>query len=257
MKTTLPDREPVNWLSVITYYVLACAISWPFFWWRDVETASFNAWELPFIVKTWTYMWGPGIAVLIVSFLFKQNRQHPNRVSLFGTSAWKSALYWFVPFILLAIPGLDNSWGMNKHLFPIAAMGCLGFISIIGEDLGWSYFLKNALLGLSPVKRSILIGAMWELWHFTNRTTHKTVLQAILTVLFMMAVLILLIHLMSKITDRTQSLITAVTAHMWLNVLVENGCTPVYIVFGISLVFWTLMLIYWKRPEPRTEQQPV
>jgi membrane protease YdiL (CAAX protease family) len=159
-----------------------------------------------------------------------------------------------VPFLLLAVPGIENSWNLNPHLFPIVAMGLLGFISIIGEDMGWSLFLKNALIHLSPLKRSILIGVLWELWHFTNRTAHKTPIHAIASVSIMMAFLIALTLVLNKITDRTKSLITAITIHMWINVLAENGSPAVYIVFGISLVFWTIMYLKWDHPIWRTKK---
>lgn len=247
---TSSPAPKINRTVIIVFYVLACLISWPFFWWRDIHPESWRAWELPSIVKTWTFMWGPGLAMIIVTLLFKNVRQQkdPRRVSLFGTSPVKSLLFWFVPFMMLAIPGLENPWGMNPHVFPLVAMGCLGFISIVGEDSGWSYFMKNALIDVSPVKRAIIIGAMWELWHFTNRTANKDVIGAVIVVGTMMIFLIVLTYFMGKITDRTKSLITAVTVHMWINVLVENGSKPVYIVFAISLVFWTIMFITWDKP---------
>ena len=249
MEQLLTDSsQKTNWKHIIVFYILACAIAWPFFWWRDVNPESWGSWQLSPIVKTWTYMWGPGIAVIIVTLLFKEVRTRIKSVTFLGTSAIKSLAFWFVPFLLLAIPGIENSWGMNPHLFPILAMGCLGFISIIGEDSGWSYFLKNEMINISPIKRSIIIGVLWELWHFTNRTANRTIISAVVSVTVMILFLIVLTYIMSKITDRTKSLITAVTIHMWINVLSENGSIPVYIVFGISLLFWTFLFMTWDRP---------
>jgi hypothetical protein len=45
------------------------------------------------------------------------------------------------------------------------------FVSILGEELRWRGFLQDALRPLPPVKRFVLIGVMWEFWHFTTRTT--------------------------------------------------------------------------------------
>lgn len=244
----MDQKEQINWTAVVVYYLLACAISWPFFWWRDLHPESFQEWDLHPIVRTWSFMWGPGIATFVVVVLLYRNQLKMDHITLFGNSVLQSLLCWFVPFIMLAIPGLPNTMGVNPHVFPIVFMGILGFISIVGEDSGWAYFLKNMLIKIPTLKRSILIGALWELWHFTNRTAHKTPMQAVLSVLFMMCFLILLTYIMSKITDRTKSLVTVVTIHMWFNVLVENGCTAVYIVFGLSLVFWTVMYLSWDKP---------
>lgn len=240
-------EEKINWKAVIIYYLLACAISWPFFWWRDMHPESFLAWDIHPIVRTWSFMWGPGIATVVVVLLYR-NKLRMDHITIFGNSVVQSLMCWFVPFILLAIPGIPNRMGMNPHLFPIVYMGGLGFISIVGEDSGWAYFLKNVLISIPALPRSIIIGALWELWHFTNRTAHKAPGQAVMSVLLMMCILILLTWIMSKITDRTRSLVTVVTIHMWFNVLVENGSGPVYIVFGLSLIFWIVMYLSWDKP---------
>lgn len=193
-------------------------------------------------------MWGPGLSTFIVVVLIYRNKLRLDSVSIFGNSVLQSLMFWFVPIIMLSVPGLSNPWKMNPHLFPIVAMGILGFISIVGEDSGWAYFMKNMLVKMPAWQRSIIIGALWELWHFTNRTANKTMGQAITGVLIMMSFLIVLTFIMGKITDRTKSLVTVVTIHMWINVLVENGSIPVFIVFGLSLVFWTFMYLSWDKP---------
>ena len=245
---TQSSETHINWKAAVLFYCLACLIAWPFFWWRDINTDSWNQWHIPGIIKTWTYMWGPGLSVLLVTQVFYRNKLDLTAIGLWGNSLVKSLLFWFFPFLLLSIPGLPNSWGLNPHLFPLAGMGILGFISIIGEDSGWSYFLKNVLIKIPTLQRSMIIGTIWELWHFTNRTAHRRIPQAVIGVGIMIVILIALTYLMSKLTDRTKSLITAVTLHMWVNVLTENGCMSVYIVFVISVIFWILMFIFWDHP---------
>lgn len=65
METLSLQKTKVNWVSVVVYYLLACVVSWPFFWWRDMNPESWKAWGIPGILKTYSYMWGPGIAALI------------------------------------------------------------------------------------------------------------------------------------------------------------------------------------------------
>ena len=91
MKTVNPEKEhKVNWKSVILFYFLACLFSWPFFWWRDIESESWIAWNVPAFIKTGSYMWGPGVAALICFFTFKKS--HKRTITFFGSSFIKSLI---------------------------------------------------------------------------------------------------------------------------------------------------------------------
>src|SRR5688572_18249467 len=96
----------VHWLSVCVYYVLACAISWPFFWWRDMNSEAWRDWQIPQFIKTWSYMWGPGIAALICFFLFRKT--HKKTIRFFGTSLFRSVLFYLMPILGLAIVGVEG-----------------------------------------------------------------------------------------------------------------------------------------------------
>jgi hypothetical protein len=106
-------KQTTNWLSVVTYYTIACLISWPFFWWRDIETESWDLWNVPGLVKTASYMWGPGIAAMICFYLFRKT--HVRTVTFFGTSISKSILFWLVPDIAFSISTLH---GIEALMFP-------------------------------------------------------------------------------------------------------------------------------------------
>ena len=98
-----PRREKpltVNWVAVATFYVLACTVSWPFFWWRDMASESWRAWAVPGPLKTASYMWGPGLAALLCFYLFR--RRHRRTVTMLGTSRWRSLAFYLVPLALLA-----------------------------------------------------------------------------------------------------------------------------------------------------------
>ena len=47
-----------NWRAIAVFYFLACLWLWPFFWWRDIHTTSWNAWHLPEEIKGLTQPWG-------------------------------------------------------------------------------------------------------------------------------------------------------------------------------------------------------
>jgi hypothetical protein len=105
-QTLTSPRTKVNWTSVIVYYVLACAISWPFFWWRDMHNDSWNALHLPGFLKTWFIMWGPGLSALICFALFRKS--HVRNILFFGTSVWRSILFYVLPVLALCIPGIKD-----------------------------------------------------------------------------------------------------------------------------------------------------
>src|SRR5215472_18526155 len=89
-----------NWRAILIFYVLACSFSWPFFWWRDVNTASWKAFPLPEEIKELT--WGPAVAALLVFWLIPATRKWA--VSFFGPS-WRRSTVFFVAPILLAFVG--------------------------------------------------------------------------------------------------------------------------------------------------------
>ena len=143
MEAVVKDgKQKVNWKLVILFYSLACLISWPFFWWRDIESESWMAWNVPGFVKTGSYMWGPGLAALICFLIFKKS--HVRTISFFGTSVTKSLLFWFIPILALSIFSIE---GQEAIAVPIK-----GFLMILGEELGWRGFLQDALCPLTHTK---------------------------------------------------------------------------------------------------------
>lgn len=191
-------------------------------------------------------MWGPGISAIICLFVFRKT--HTKTITFFGTSFLKSLLFYLLPIVALAIAGIGGQ-GMNAHVFPLV-FGLLGFISILGEELGWRGFLQDALQPLSPLKKYILIGTMWELWHFTNRMGHGELLQIIIRLSIWILSLIIISFIIGEATQKSKSVIIAVTLHAWIDILAEFNNTTTFIVFGLSLPFWTYLLYTWEKKIP-------
>jgi membrane protease YdiL (CAAX protease family) len=234
----------VNWKSVLVYYGLACALSWPFFWWRDIHHDSWQRWAVPAFIKTWSYMWGPGLSAIICFFLFRKS--HSRTITLLGTSVAKSLAFYFIPIAALAIVGLRGADSLASHLSPIL-FSAIGFISILGEELGWRGFLQDALRPMNPVKKYLLIGVMWEFWHFTTRTTHGGLLQIMARVGIFLSVVIVLAFLIGKAAEKSKSVTVAVTLHAWFDMLFEFGAWQTYLVFALSVPFWIYMLSAWNK----------
>jgi membrane protease YdiL (CAAX protease family) len=231
-------KQTTNWLSVVTYYLIACLISWPFFWWRDIESESWALWNVPELVKTASYMWGPGIAAIICFFLFRKT--HVRNVTFFGTSITKSLLFWLVPEIAFSISTLHGSEAFT-FLFT-------GFFITLGEELGWRGFLQDALRNITPVKRAIIIGVMWEIWHFTTRMSVGLQISTFVRIGIFIIALSIISYVLIKLTEKTKSLFIPVTVHAWINTLFEYSSTTTFIVFGLSLPFWAYLIWRWEKP---------
>lgn len=232
------SQQRTNWLAVVTFYALACLISWPFFWWRDIESESWALWNAPGFVKTGSYMWGPGIAAIICFFVFRKT--HVRTITFLGTSTIKSLLFWFIPIIALSISSFQGA--------EMLALPFISFIIIMGEELGWRGYLQDALRHISPIKRAIIIGTLWELWHFTNRMSSGLQIATFIRVGIFIVALTIISFLLDKLTNKTKSLVMAVTVHSWINILFEYSSTTTFIVFGLSLIFWTYLIWTWEKP---------
>lgn len=245
------EHKPrVNWIAVATYYVLACAISWPFFWWRDMATENFNAWAVPGILKTASYMWGPGVAALVCFVVFRG--RHHRTVTLLGTSARRSLAFYLVPLLALTALGGPSQEGTPGWLIP-AFLGCISFFTVFGEELGWRGFLGEALRPLPRLPRYVLIGVMWEFWHFTNRVSDRSATEVLVTLLVSYPAVIALSWLIGEAVERSRSLLVAHALHLWVNLVLESiaserGAWQAVAAFSFSLVVWLVLLRGWPRP---------
>jgi membrane protease YdiL (CAAX protease family) len=239
-----PDRMGVNWKSVAAYYAVACLWSWPFFWRRDVlHVPDTPITSISKLLIHWGLMWGPGIAALVCMAVFR--RSHRRAITLGGNSWSKSILFYATPFLLLAMFRAHALYGYD--LPPLRAAFPM-FVSILGEELGWRGFLQDALRPLSPVKRFVLIGVLWEFWHFTTRTTHGWSLQRIaVTLLISYSAVILLSFVLGYAAERSRSVVVAVSLHLYIDVLLNN--LDLYIPLLLALPIWVLLLVTWPKAE--------
>lgn len=233
----------------MTFYALACALSWPAFWWRWADRAGWDAWEPPF-PKHFAYMLGPALAALACFALFR--RSHRRTVSLAGTSPVRSLVFWCGPALLVSLAYLPElsargAWGTVPALFVV------GFVAILGEELGWRGYLQDALRPLTRGRRYALLGLAWELWHFTTRWGDGRVSAAVVRVALAVLVLVALSWIIGECVDRSGSVTVAVTLHGWFNLAFEAeaafGASPVraWVVLGASILGWAWLLRGWPR----------
>ena len=232
----------VNWKSVATYYAIACLWSWPFFWRRDIlHIPDTPITSISKLLIHWGLMWGPAIGALVCFLVFR--RSHRRVITLGGNSWVRSVLFYAAPFLLLAAFRAHALYGYAR---PALVVAFPGFVSILGEELGWRGFLQDALRPLPPVKRFILIGVLWEFWHFTTRTAQGwSPLRVAVTLLISYSAVILLSFIIGYATERSRSVVVAVSLHAYVDVLLNN--LDLYIPLLLALPIWAMLLLTWPK----------
>lgn len=247
MHSAAPIRP--NWTAVIVFFALACAWSWPFFWWRDMYPESFRAFPLPYPLKTALLMWGPGIAALICLRWFRPPA-HRRTISIFGADRRRALAFYLVPMLALALVGIESAEFGGTVRALVLAIALVGFVNVLGEELGWRGFLQDALRPLQRSSRYLLIGLMWSAWHFTNLFAHREGADLWLYLAWYLPTTIALSVVIGEATDRSRTVVVAVTLHAWANLLMEFGAPSTYAVFAAALPFWFWLLRGWPSADP-------
>lgn len=234
----------VNWRAVIFYYVIACAISWPFFYWRDYIRDGYRWWFYIVI------MWGPGVAALISLYVFRTT--HRRTITLSGTSLWRSVAIWMVPLIIATVIFSVGQPDAEKIIKTMAWGATMGLVVTLGEELGWRGFLQDTVRSLPAWKRYAFIGTVWALWHFTNNFHHQTPIHVAVRLSLYIPACIALSWLAGAMTDRTRSLLVACCVHAWVNVTAENYelvGNRVFVALPVTIAIWWVMLRTWPKSE--------
>jgi len=235
-----------NWRAILIFYVLACSFSWPFFWWRDINTASWRAIPLPEEIKDLT--WGPAVAALIVFWLIPTTRQWA--VSFFGGSWRRSAVFFMTPILFAFIAMRIHSGALSyKFLYYLV----IGGVSILGEELGWRGFLQGSLKPLGRVRGYLLVAVMWEAWHFTSHLK-GTLPEVIARLSIYIPLVVLITFLLGFVVERTDSLVLAVTLHEWIDIAVDNRGTYLMWPALACIPLWVWLI--WTWPAPASIQAP-
>jgi membrane protease YdiL (CAAX protease family) len=225
-----------DWRAILVFYILACAWSWPFFWWRDAYTASWDAWHFPRELKECFIQWGPGLAAITVYYLFPHMR--PRFLSLAGSSWTRSLICFLAPILLVWIVyifGGGPHWASAPYYLAAAGFSCMG------EEAGWRGFLQGALRPFGRIRGSLLVALMWTVWHF-NPTRDGLISH--LEVL--LPVTVVVTFFLAFLTGRTGSLLLAAAVHEWLDIGVGYSDYRRWVALA-AVPFW--LWIAWKWPK--------
>jgi hypothetical protein len=234
----------VNWKAILVYYLIACAISWPFFWWKDVLGASWASSSVPEWVRAMGLMWGPGIAALVCFAIFRKT--HQRTITFWGTSKLRSASFYVVPMLLLALvhpPSTRLLFGAvadpeATHLTPLLFIWVmlLSFCWALGEELGWRGFLQDALRPIPFFSRFVLLGVLWAFWHFTNYTTNRSFRVVVITLAVSYLAIIVVRFPIGMAVERSRSLCVAVAIHAWVDLAIHLRTERTFTVFAVSIL---------------------
>jgi membrane protease YdiL (CAAX protease family) len=173
-------------------------------------------------------------------------------ITFFGSSRWHSLAFFLLPVITLATVYAPI---VGSRAALVGVLLVFGFFNILGEELGWRGFLQDALRPLPRGWRYLTIGVLWEFWHFTNRTSGPDLRETVRGLMLSYPTVIALSVMIGEATDRARSLVVAVTLHFWADALFEvpgllgGPAWPTYLVLGLSLVFWSVLLWHWPSPQ--------
>jgi membrane protease YdiL (CAAX protease family) len=127
----------------------------------------------------------------------------------------------------------------------------VSMLTIMGEELGWRGFLQDALRPLARSLRYALIGIMWELWHFTNRTHDRPLFAVLLTLSISYPALIALSWIIGEAVERSRSLLVAHTIHLWIDHVADFPSWQSFVTAVVAVAVWIILLLRWpQRQEP-------
>lgn len=124
----------------------------------------------------------------------------------------------------------------------------IGGISTFGEEKGWRGFLQDQLKPLGTVRGYLLLAAMWEAWHFTSHFKGSWNEVAI-RLSWLLPLLVALTFFLGFITERTGSLLLAVTVHEWVDIIADSGDRGLFWSGIACIPIWAWIVWRWpKRP---------
>ena len=175
---------PVRWRDIILYSILAYGLSWA--WWAQLVLPRLGSVSLdrpmpdlandPALATFAFGMFGPMIAALIMR-LFVSEEGVRGSVGVVRPWHWY-AIALVAPPIFVAILIAIGHWsGLGPFVwkrelpvfvfYPLVVLLNAAIVLPVtfGEEYGWRGYLLPKLLSLGEVKATLIVGAIWGMWH--------------------------------------------------------------------------------------------
>lgn len=161
MKETSPSQSIAPWPRILVFIIIATSIAYPF---RNnlFDLQGVLIFGVPFLQAL---LEGAGVflAALIATNCFTKYWRPAN---YFGDSAIHSFITYLTPIFVFTIFGVNNSKGIDPHLFGLALSVSIAIYCLL-EETGWRGFLQNATTLIPRRARYLGIGLIWYLWHLS------------------------------------------------------------------------------------------
>jgi membrane protease YdiL (CAAX protease family) len=154
--TTFVKRHPL-----VAFFVLAYALTWPL-----IPLVSVSPlWGFP-------ALFGPALAALIVAAI--TDGRAGLRDLLSRLIRWRVGVRWYAVALGLPMVLALTAAGLNLLLDAqtsvnfggLSVLNFVVFALIVGEELGWrGYALPRLLAERSALAASLILGALWGVWH--------------------------------------------------------------------------------------------
>lgn len=202
----------------------------------------------------WVFLEGSGVFIGALIGLYLLRKERKTEFSFFGTSRSKALLMSVIPVVLLGVIGVKNEYGIQENAYGLLAV-VASLVYCVMEEYGWRGYLQEELKELQPLKRYLLIGFLWYVWHLSFLTT-ATVYEN----LFFLLMLLIGSWGIGQVAVATKSILASACFHlvvqiMMFNSLIKNGLdgTQKLIVLGVSIFLWIIILGKWKKDYSQRE----
>ncbi|HWU42591.1 MAG TPA: CPBP family intramembrane glutamic endopeptidase [Bdellovibrio sp.] len=137
------------------------------------------------IAMDFLLMWTPGIVGLILSLLFSKNVKDIGfkfgRLKFYGLAYAIPALTAILILFSLILLGqgqfevspklVESKGSVGKAVAVILLIGptlsvLIGFVSALGEEIGWRGFLHSRMMALKIPHPFLITGIIWSIWHW-------------------------------------------------------------------------------------------
>ncbi len=259
-------------------------------------TRSRNAGLIPFFILTYVITWGIGIFVILFPAQFKAifgEITGFNPIAILAVAAptisatilvlvregwsgvralyarlfhWRVGIQWYA-LILIGIPmigwlivqgtGSDPKYDLSTPPLILSALLNLLIFGPLGEELGWrGYALPRLLKYFNPLAASLILGAIWGVWHLPSFFISSLVQSSLSLPIFLIMGLTTSILLTWLFEHTGRSVLIAVLFHYSLNFTLSIIGAPLPAVAIVFLVLAIVVVAYDKKFQWFRKVQP-
>ncbi len=159
-------KKTVNWLQIGCFYAISLVVSYVIIQ-QFAGTLGMSFRGL-----------GPLIGTLAVLGLLPKEKRP--KISIFGPYLHKSIFALSIPFLLVALIGIQYPFAADNIYINGLAIVAGGLLYAFTEEIGWRGYLQEALSPLGFNISIFLIGALWYFWHFSWASPDTTLTNELL-----------------------------------------------------------------------------